>query len=86
LHAAVAGKQHDLVEMLVEAGAEVNATDADGWTPLNLAAHEGVAETVSYLLAHGADPSIPANNGLTPLQTAEREGKTAAAEVLREYR
>lgn len=83
LHAAVAGKRHEIVELLVEAGADVNAQDADGWTPLNLAAHEGVADTVSYLLANSADPSIPAANGQTPLQTAEREGKTEALGALR---
>jgi ankyrin repeat protein len=86
LHAAVAGKRHELVELLVEAGADVNAQDADGWTPLNLAAHEGIPETVSLLLANRADPTIPANNGQTPVQTAEREGKTAALEILRQHR
>ncbi|HYI15313.1 MAG TPA: ankyrin repeat domain-containing protein [Thermomicrobiales bacterium] len=86
LHAAVAGKRHEIVELLVDAGADVNAQDADGWTSLNLAAHEGIPETVSLLLAHSADPTIPANNGQTPVQTAEREGKTAALEILRQHR
>lgn len=83
LHAAVAGKRHRLVELLIEAGADINATDANGWTPLNLAAREGVTRTIDYLLAHGADPTITAANGQTPLQTAEKEGKTAAVDVLR---
>jgi uncharacterized protein len=85
LHAAVAGKRHEIVDLLVEAGADVNAQDADGWTPLNLAAHEGVPETVRLLLANRADPTIPANNGQTPAQTAEREGKAAALEILRQH-
>jgi ankyrin repeat protein len=85
LHAAVAGKRHELVELLIERGAMVNARDADGWTPLNLAAHEGVVATVELLLAHGADATIPSNDGRTPLDTAEHEGQAAAAEALRKH-
>jgi ankyrin repeat protein len=83
LHAAVAGKRHELVELLIAAGADVNAQDADGWTPLNLAAHEGKPETVSLLLTNGADPTIPDNTGQLPVQTAEREGNTAVLDLLR---
>jgi ankyrin repeat protein len=83
LHAATAGKQQDVIELLVESGADINAQDARGWTPLNIAAHDGPIATIRYLLAHGADPGIPNNEGRTPLQTAEHEGRDAAAEVLR---
>jgi ankyrin repeat protein len=83
LHAAVAGKRHELVELLIAAGADVDAQDADGWTPLNLAAHEGQPETVSLLLAKRADPTIPDNTGQLPVQTAEREGHAAVLDLLR---
>lgn len=83
LHAAVAGKRQPLVELLVEAGADPNATDAGGWTPLALAAHEGEVATVRYLLAHGADPTIANAAGDTPLAIAERAGRRAAEDLLR---
>jgi uncharacterized protein len=74
LHAAVAGRQFDTARLLLEYGSDVNAADADGWTAINIAAHEGVAELVELLLAAGADPTIPSDSGQTPQETAEREG------------
>ena len=42
------------VQVLVEAGAEVNAADADGATPLSIAQHAGKQDIVKYRQAHGA--------------------------------
>ena len=53
LHDA-AGRDLKLVQVLVEAGAEVNATDDDGHTPLSNAQHAGKQDIVKYLQAHGA--------------------------------
>lgn len=46
--------------------------DADGWTPLHLAAFHGDAETVTLLLAQGADPLARSRNAManTPLHAA----------------
>jgi ankyrin repeat protein len=76
LHAAIAGRQVETVRLLLEHGSDVNAADADGWTAINIAAHEGVAQIVELLLVAGADPTIPSDSGQTPRETAEREGNT----------
>jgi hypothetical protein len=43
-----------LVQVLVEAGAEVNTADDDGATPLSIAQHAGKQDIVKYLQSHGA--------------------------------
>ena len=45
-----------LVEALLKAGADANASRGEGETALMTAARTGNAETVKVLLAHGADP------------------------------
>jgi ankyrin repeat protein len=84
LHAAVAGKRVVLVELLLQAGADHGARDYNGWTPLNLAAHEGPAESVARLLDAGADPTIANDEGRTPLATAIHEGQPEVEHLLRE--
>jgi len=44
-----------MVKELIAKGANVNAADAGGWTPLILAAYHGQATTVESLIAAGAD-------------------------------
>lgn len=49
----------DLIDPLVKAGADVDAYDPRGFTPLILAAYDGHPDTVEALIAHGADACKP---------------------------
>lgn len=55
LHSAVANNRYEIAAKLVEAGANVNAIQADGFTPLMGAAQNGNIDIVRLLVDHGAD-------------------------------
>ena len=63
LFAAVSADSLECVRLLVQAGAEVNATDCDGWTCLFHLRSEQVAR---FLLELGADPGITDQSGAFP--------------------
>jgi len=71
------------VTALLEAGAAVNARDAQGRTALYLAAQGGHQATAQALLDHGADPNIKDNAGRSPLSAALANGHTGTAQSLR---
>jgi ankyrin repeat protein len=82
-HAATANRQHALVELLLEHGADVNAVQSGGFTSLHEAALLGDEELVKLLLARGADKGLVNDAGQTALQIAEEKGHGAVAELLR---
>jgi len=67
LHSAAANGDETEVARLLAAGADVNARNSDGDTPLRITSSVGVAK---WLLAKGADVNISNNAGLTPLHRA----------------
>lgn len=98
LHNAVlfAGGSLELVQLLVERGADVNATSKNGWTPLHRAASKGFTNVCEYLIAMGADLKAQLDATLgsgggplrsfasaTPVQLAEAAGKRETAEYLK---
>ncbi|CAG0911253.1 unnamed protein product, partial [Cyprideis torosa] len=79
LHLAGTG---ETVTVLIENGAEVNARDDDGWTPLLLATRRGHHFIVHLLLAHGADLNIRDCDKQTPLHLASRRGHHSIVHLL----
>jgi ankyrin repeat protein len=63
LHSAVARGDMKSVQLLLEHGADVNATQQNGFTPLHSAALNGDREIINLLLARGADQSAKSEDG-----------------------
>ncbi len=74
LHNAGVRGRENLISLLLEAGAQVDALGYDHnhgvCTPLQLAAWEGTLGSVRLLLEAGADPNAITSGGGTPLSTA----------------
>ena len=56
------------VDVLVQHGAELEAEDTYGFTPLQRMASNNLAAGAASLLRAGADPANRAGSGLTPAQ------------------
>jgi ankyrin repeat protein len=61
-----------LVDLLIKRGAEVDALDCSGDTPLWRAAmdYRGDKSTIEVLLKHGADPDKKNRHGISPREIA----------------
>jgi uncharacterized protein len=82
LHSAAAAHATEIVRMLVESDAPVNAKQHGGWTALHSAADNGDEEMVKILLQHGADPLTQSDDGKTPAQIAQLKGRDKALQLL----
>jgi len=73
------------VHALIRMGADVNARDRSGATPLFLAAEGGRGAAVSALLAAGAEPAVRNNLGESALYIAALKGHGAALLTLLQH-
>ena len=80
---AIINGSSSIVELLINAGADVNAKDNGGWTPLNGACEDKQTSIVELLINAGADVNAIGNNeGWTPLDTACYSGQVSIVELL----
>lgn len=82
IHAAAAGNRTNMIELLLAHGADPNAKQSGGWTPIQQAAQHCDAVTVKLLLAHGADPDLAQDDGHTARSIAAAKGYTEVLDVL----
>lgn len=71
IHSAAAARSAAIIRLLLARGAEVDAVQHGGWTALMAAAKSGDAESVTTLLAAGADPGKPSEDGSTARDLAD---------------
>ena len=81
---AAATTDAEKTKLLIDAGANIEARDKDGWTPLHKAANAGQAEAAIALLDSGADGKARTTDGKTPYDLApEKLNGTNALKRLR---
>ncbi len=83
---AIQRQDPDAVEAALAAGADRDAYDADGWTPLIHAARFGTAEIFERLIRLGADPARPDQRGWSAWAHAVDGGDAACRAVALAHR
>ena len=72
----------ELVEYLIENGADIKARSDGQWTPLHNQAYRGHLDSVELLLQHGADIEAKTSFGHTPLLSSIRWDRVEVTELL----
>jgi ankyrin repeat protein len=82
LHFAAQGYAIEFAELILAAGAAVDARDGHGNTPLSTAVFNsrGHGEMIALLRRHGADPHAQNNHGVSPVSLARDIGNYDVAQ------
>ena len=83
LHWAADNGHSDVVQLLLDGGADPNKEAEDGTTALHGAAYHGHKNVVQILLNRGADPTKTDQQGRTPMYWAELGGKDGVVNLLK---
>ena len=82
LHEAAANKNEQVVQLLLSAEANIEASDTRGMTPLYHAADRGHESIVRILLREGASSNTASHDGWVPLHQASLNGFDEIVQIL----
>ena len=69
----------DVVSILLNAGANANMQDMDGWTLLHAAAYNGDTDMMMELVRAGGDPTLKNKTGISALKNMKVNHKKLLA-------
>jgi uncharacterized protein len=82
LHYAATSAHLDIIELLLESHAYIDAESPNGTTPLMMAAQYGSPAAVKLLLESGADASLKNQRGLGAIEFARLGGRSESADLI----
>ena len=82
LHYAATRGHLQIISLLLDQYAYIDAGSPNGTTPLMMAAFYGTPSAVKLLLEAGADASIKNDQGLTAIDFAQRNNRQDSAEII----
>jgi len=82
LHYAATHGHLEVMNLLLENYAYIDAASPNGSTPLMMAASYGTPMAVKLLLEAGADPMLKNDLGLSAIDFAQRANRTESAEII----
>ncbi len=82
VHAAAAQGDREIMQLLLDHGADPNATQQLDYVPLHSSAGRGDIETARLLLGRGADPKRKSGDGKSPADVARERGFEELASLL----
>lgn len=85
LHYAATKGHLDIMDLLLENNAYIDAESPNGTTPLMMASQYGTPEAVKLLLKAGADPLVKNSLGMMALDFAIRADRPDAIQLLKDF-
>ena len=77
LHITIRRDRRDMVQFLLDNGADINKVDGVGWTPLMEAIMDDMTDLVKLLVESGADKTIANQRGATAPMLAQKFGRAS---------
>jgi hypothetical protein len=82
LHYAATSGHLEVMQLLLDENAYIDAASPNNTTPLMMAAHYGTVAAVKLLLDAGADPMLKNDLGLTAIDFAHRANRAESASLI----